>query len=354
MKKICFVCYGNLYLAPYIKNYLESVNSKCDVIVWNRHSMQEISEHNIITYNAPTDDNVKSKYKKLKGYIGFSFFTIRQLVKINYDVVIFLQSVGAICTAPLLLTKYRKKFVIDVRDYSIEGNFVLKYLEGLLMDCSKLNVISSEGYKSFLPKGKQFCLVHNYSEIDNGVIDEFQNRPIHYPIRLSYIGLIRFQEQNKKLIDLFANDSRFQLQFIGKNAFELKKYIEERGVQNVLLIDQFPSDKTLDYYKQTDAILNVYGNHTPLLDYALSNKLYFAAALRIPILVSKDTYMEKKAVNGGFGFAIDFDDVEMKDKLYSYLTKRNKEELFQSCDKFMLGVRKDNQIFLETIKKILN
>lgn len=355
MKKICFVCYGNLYLAPYLKNYLEVVSSKCDVITWNRHLIEEeIEGHNIIPYNVPIDDNISGKYKKLKGYIGFTIFTARRLLKIDYDMVIFLQSIGAICISPLLLLKYRNKYIIDVRDYSIEGNYILRSLEGLLMNSSKLNVISSEGYKTFLPTGRKYCVVHNYSEIDKEVLDEFEKKTMNSPLRLSYIGLIRFQEQNKKLIDLFANDYRFHLQFIGKNALELKAYVDSKDIRNVTLIDQFPSEKTLDYYKMTDAILNVYGNHTPLLDYALSNKLYYAAALKIPILVSKDTYMEKKSVENGFGFAIDFDDTEIKNKLFCYLTQIDGEELNNKCEQFMSTVKVDNQQFRETIIKILN
>lgn len=118
--------------------------------------------------------------------------------------------------------------------------------------------------------------------------------------------MIRYQDQNKKIIDLFNNDDRFQNNFIGKNAFELKDYITERHIKNVRLVDQFPTEKTLDYYAVTDAILNVYGNHTPLLDYALSNKLYFATALAIPILISKDTFMEKVSLENDFGFVVDF------------------------------------------------
>lgn len=94
--------------------------------------------------------------------------------------------------------------------------------------------------------------------------------------------MIRYQDRNKKIIDLFNNDDRFQNHFIGKNAFELKDYITERHIKNVRLVDQFPTEKTLDYYAVTDAILNVYGNHTPLLDYALSNKLYLLQLLPYP------------------------------------------------------------------------
>lgn len=353
MKKICFICFGNLYLTPYLKNYTEVIPHTYDLIIWNRHGINETKEHTVFSYNYCVDDNLSGRIKKLKGYIGFSGFIVKKLINKEYDIIICLQSVGAICIAPILLTKYKRKYVIDVRDYSIEGNPLLKFIEGILMDFSKLNVISSEGFKTFLPKGKHYCLVHNYSAISSDIVDGFARKKIKIPIRLSYIGMIRFQEQNKKIIDLFANDDRFQLQFIGKNALELRPYISSKNIKNVHLIDQFPPENTIDYYRNTDAILNVYGNHSPLLDYALSNKLYYAAALKLPILVSKHTYMERIAVGGGFGFTIDFDNKQIKDELFLFMTQRDTDKFAENCDIFMERVKKENLKFSTIIKNIL-
>lgn len=351
MKNVCFVSYGNLYLAPYIKNYLDVISYKCDILVWNRHSIKESSDiHNILSYDYAVEDNLDGKYKKLKGYIGYSRFVKKILARNKYDVVVFLQSIGAICMTPLLITKYRNRYIIDIRDYSIEGNYLLKNIESFLLNHSKLNVISSEGYKCFLPKAKEYCIVHNYSNINIPELEMFKKREVEVPVKLSYIGLIRFQDQNKRIIDLFANDDRFQLRFIGKNALELKEYVDKRNIRNVTLIDQFPPEKTLEYFELTDAILNVYGNNNPLLDYAISNKLYYAASLHIPILVSKNTYMEKKAVGGGFGFTLDFEDKHIKDKLFSYIFNRKKDDFIKSCDVFMEKVKKDNWEFSNKIK----
>lgn len=357
MKKICFISYTNLYLVPYLKNYTDIMEEDGDAIVWNRHNLKEENDRcNVISYDFPVDDNSAGKMQKLRGYIAYTRFVKKQLKKKDYDVVICLQSISAIFSAPFFLTKYRRKYVIDVRDYSIEGNWFLRGVEGILMNFSIMNVISSEGYKAFLPKKKKYQLVHNYSTIEPEIVASFSIRSMgKQPIRLSYIGLIRFQEQNKRIIDLFANDDRFAISFIGKNALELKEYMEEHRIKNVRLIDQFPPEKTLDYYKETDAILNVYGNNTPLLDYALSNKLYFAAALKMPILVSKDTFMEKKSIEGGFGFVLDFEDERIKDKLVTYMNdlSTNRENFNKRCEMFMDKVINENTKFFLAVQKIL-
>ncbi len=352
--KICFILYGNLYLTPYIKNYLEVFNDEeCDIICWNRHRIEEtISECNVMSFARDTKDNKDNKIKKMIGYIQYTAFVRRKLLEKKYDLVVNLQSIGGVFNSRILLKNYKDKYIIDVRDYSIEGIPILRNVEYKLLRNSRLNVISSEGYKNFLPNDCAYQVVHNYSDIRQDIRQKIITRDFAPPFSLSYIGLIRFQEQNKKIIDLFANDTRFQINFIGKNAYELENYIAERDVKNVRLIDQFSPGQTLEFYAQTDAILNVYGNHTPLLDYALSNKLYFAAALHMPILVSKDTYMEKISTENGFGFVLDFEDSGIKDKLYNYMLQHNTKQFTQDCDAFMKKVQKENKKFTDALYKI--
>lgn len=355
MKKICFVSYVNLYLTPYIRNYMQNIKGDFDVILWDRHGIDEkIDGGNIIAFHKNIEDNKSSKLKKLQGYLQYARVVNRNLKEKNYDIVIFLQSIGAVFSQKILLKKYAKRYIIDIRDFSIEKTPILKSIEFKLLRHSCLNVISSDGYKEFLPSNTTYQLVHNYLGIRQEELNDFVVKRKVAPIRMSYIGLIRFQEQNKKIIDLFGNDSRFELSFIGKNADELKGYVTEKKITNICLIDQFDPKQTLEYYKKTDVILNAYGNHKPLLDYALSNKLYYAAALRIPICVSKDTYMERKAVFGGFGFTLDFHDSEIKEKLIQYLNDLNLEEFEEKCKIFIQKVEKDNVAFNEVVKALLN
>lgn len=355
MKKICFVCYGNLYLAPYIDNYLSLTNTQCDILVWNRHLINEEKEnHNVIAFNKVVKDNGNSvflKVKKMFAYLRYSRFVNRILKRNCYDVVIFLQSIGAVFSQGLLLRKYKGKYIVDIRDYSIEGIGFLYKKEKKLLKNSAVNVISSEGYRNFLPNDDRYLLVHNYN---SGIPIMNEMNPFTRPYRLAFIGLIRFQEQNKKIISLFANDERFHVSFIGKNAYELKNFVKNNGIGNVTLIDQFSPNETLKYYNGTDVVLNVYGNHTPLLDYALSNKLYFAAALKKPILVSKDTFMAEISVKNGFGFVLDFEDEKIKDKLENYLEKMNLGVFITKCNDFIEKVKIDNVNFEQEMKKCLN
>lgn len=353
-KKICFVSLNNLYLTPYISKYIDLIDTQFDVIYWNRHNLNEdIMAENNYSLNYPIEDNA-SKASKLYGYLKFRGFAYDVLKRNNYDHVVLLQTSAGVLLMSLLLNKYRRRYILDIRDYTFEKNIIFYKMLEQLVCYSSLNVISSKGYKEFLPP-HDYVSVHNDVKINESLIEGFSEKSRRSDvINISYIGLIRFYEQNKKVILKFKNDHRFQINFIGKNAKLLENFCIENKINNVNLVDQFPPEMTLNYYKQTDIINNLYGNNSPLLEYALSNKLYYASKLRIPILVCKDTYMEEISLKYGFGYLFDIQDPMACDKLYNYYKSIDWSVFSKGCECFNTIVESENRKFEMEIKKALS
>lgn len=353
-KKVCFISLGNLYLCPYISKYTSLIDGDYDVIYWNRHGIEEsIGSKQTYSFNYKMDEGI-GKFNKALGYLRFKKYAQNIIKKIDYDVIVLLQTSVGILLESILLKKYKGKYIVDIRDYTMEKNPVFFAYEKILIKNCAYAVISSKGYEEFLPKFN-YVLVHNDLEIDHAKIKEFEERHRNsYKIVISYIGLIRFHDQNKRMILKFKNDSRFKLRFIGKDAYALKAFCKENHVNNVELIDRFPPAKTLDYYYETDIIYNLYGNNTPLLDYALSNKLYYAAKLKIPILVCPNTYMEKISMQYGFGFSFDLNDLEAVNKLVDYYRKIEWELFYNNCNSFVRKVKDENKVFEDIMKVYLN
>lgn len=352
-KKFCFISLGNLYLCPYISKYTSQLNGEYDVIYWNRHEIKEdigAIQHYSFDYKMP--ENTK-KINKLKGYIKFKTFTEKVLKDNKYDGVILLQTSVGILLQNFLRKRYKKKYILDIRDYTLENNKIFFLLEKNLIKNSAFTVISSEGYVNFLPE-YQYVLTHNDISLSKHTIMQFQEKKkVDTKITISYIGLIRFHTQNKKVIMKFKNDNRFILKFIGKDANALAEFCDKNDVKNVELVDRFPPEKTLDYYYDTDIVYNLYGNDSPLLNYALSNKLYYAAQLGLPILVSPNTYMEKISASYGFGFAFDINDRNACDKLFNFYMSFKKNELLEKTKEFLEKVNKDNKKFNEKLNHFI-
>ena len=339
--KVLLVLSDNIYLTPYLNFYtslLNEIDCEYKVLYWDKNDNEPTREDNYIRYKYKANN----KAGKVKGYIYFRKFILAAIEREHFDVIIPLHSILLFILYDVLKGKYKGCYVIDIRDYSYERFGIFRKIEDVLTKQSIINIVSSRGHFNFLPKG-EYYVTHNIPRMNCDEYRQFEN-PSDRPINLSFIGLIRFMDQNKRIIDFFKSDSRFHVNFIGTNAEYLNAYCNHVNAKNVTLIGTFDASKTLGFYKETDAILNLYGNHTPLLDYALSNKLYYAATLYKPILVCEDTYMEEVSQRCRIGFTLTMKDAEEKDQLYKYITELDRTVFIKSCDRFMRdSIEEDNK-----------
>lgn len=349
--KALLIASDNLYLTPYIALYMEMLQKlqvEYTVLYWDKNHNEPAVNNRYLRFSATN----KTAVDKICGYLHFRAMIRKTLKAQAYDLIICLHSTCNLLLFDILMTKYKGKYIFDVRDYSVEKYALVRAMQKKLVNHSAINIISSEGYKSFLPDG-EYQIAHNLPSADCQEYKQWHNSK-ETPIRICYIGLIRFMEQNKRIIDFFKNDDRFQLCFIGTNAEQLESYCRENEVSNVELIGTFDTSKTLEHYNKADLIMNLYGNNTPLLDYALSNKLYYAAMLYKPILVCRDTYMEKVSTQFDFGFVLDMEEDEERDRLYAYITTLDRNRLIENCDRFMQYVQWQQQQLKQQLEQVVN
>ena len=354
--KICIISMTNIFLCPYIKKYLNeiSVTTNIDLIYWDRHTINEsvsfVFDH-IYCYRLSMDEH-HNKFLKFINFIRFKHYCEKILTKNNYDKIIFLHNYLAILMYRYLSSYYNGRYLVDVRDYSYEHNRLFYNIEKLVIKNSGLAVISSLGYKTFLPE-HNYVLCHNDPIVDDEIVKHIQDYKwtSDKPIKLSFIGLVRFYEQNIKLLEFFKNDERFLLAFYGQNSDFLKEYANRNNIKNVFFKGRFEPSETMKFFKQTDIVNNYYGNNTPSLDYALSNKLYYAATFFRPILVCKNTYMEKIAKK--YSFAITMDEKQNANDFYKEFLSIDRSKLRNGCMSFINKVKNDNDIFKYNLNKFL-
>jgi len=354
--KICVVLPCNIYTAPYYGRYLKIFN-ECnvghDLIIWNRDQIDEDTTGQVISFNKKDVANSGDK-KKIFKYFEFALFVKRKLEENKYDKVIFLStSAATVALLSIFLKKnYKCKYWIDIRDYSFEWFKPYKFALSIAINNSYKSSISSEGFKRFLPD-YDYIVTHNidFPNIDL-VKKSREKRCGETPIRISFIGNVRYFEENKKLLNLFKNDERFILQYYGTQSEKLKEYSENNNINNVDFHGRFTPNKTSEFYLNTHIINNVYGNGSMELTTALSNKLYFAASLHMPILVSPKTFMEEVTLKYGFGFSVDLEDSEITDKLYDWYKKIDKCNC--AYDDFMINAVRQYDRFEQEIRYFIN
>lgn len=358
--KIAVISVSNIYCMPYYYKYEKNIcelNNGFDLIYWNRDLIDEYVKPNVVKYafEEKTTYNDK-KFFKILSFYKFYRFVRNLLEKNSYDKIFILGTYSLLTffLEPYLVKNYKGRYWLDIRDYTYENISWYYEREEKLIRNSCITCISSEGYKEFLPE-EDYLIVHN---VDEEAINDYRMNPYKIKkkqediIRISFIGNVRYKEQNRKLIEVFKNDKRFCLQYFGGGSEEIEKIANELVADNVICKGRFPHEETYKYYRETDIINNCYGNDGAELQTALSNKIYFAAFLKKPILVSPNTYMEKLSTDIGIGFCVGDMDKDLPSRLYNwYKNNFSKDKVKES---FIEKVAKDNELFYVELKKIIS
>lgn len=352
-ERVCIILLTNLFRAPYLKVYEEIINETgYDMIYWDRLGIEEkCNAKNTYVFRniTPYDE----KYGKLLyKYLLFQKFTNKIIKRNKYTKIFVLGSNTGVILLPILVVRYRKKYVVDIRDYFLENNSLYFTLEKILLKWSYCCIISSEAFKKFLPSGNYY-VIHNIP--DQRIIKQHKKNSISNinQLRVCCIGAAKYLDEDKKVLQYFANDNRFRIGYYGLDYDMLSEYCAQHNINNVDIEGRFKPERTMDYYDKTDIVLNMYGKHNPHLDYALSNKLYYAAYLKMPILVNTDTEMANVSQKYGFGFALDLDDEEGKDKLYKYYKNINFNKLADNTKEYIKKVEDDNYNAIFVITEFL-
>lgn len=307
-------------------------------------------------YNEDEDFTCSHKYRyvslvgrrwprlvKIFKYLKFVPYAKKILRRNKYDFVIVWNDVAIFLFADFLRRRYRGQYCLNVRDnmYYDKKVFMKRYERCFL--ASSFNTISSQAYLSFLPKQAEYFRIHSFNEsVLNGMKQHDRLRMEGEPIRIGFIGYVRYFERNKKMLDVFANDPRFELHYYGAGASVLEEYAVANKIMNTRFHDSFPVADTPKYLEQIDIINNLYGNDSLNLRTAISIKFYHAMYAKIPILVNTETYIGELAHSLGFGYYVTNIDNDFKNQLYQWYHSLDFQALSEVCEKQLLAAKEDN------------
>lgn len=352
--KVCLIGFSNMAYMPYMAHYtglFDRLGIDCDVVYWDRNDFAENSAYRSYVYGNAIG-NTAGKIQKLWGMAGFRRFVLNHLNRSNYDYIVVLTTLPLVLIGRFLLKNYRRRYIADIRDYTYEGcYFYRRYLKNLLGAAAR-TVISSPDFAAFLPAG-EYSLCHNFDIHRTGDGDIRARLPRRQAtIRISYIGQISYFHEVKQFIAAVANDDRFRFQIygLGRDNQAIADYCRGQGIGNVTLYGRYKPEEKESFFKHTDILFNAYGNDSPLLKYALSNKLYDAAYYKIPLLVSADTAMARLAKQ--FSFVVDYRNQQLADELYDWYNTLNWSAMEPYFAQFVAQVTLENRQCLESLENI--
>lgn len=356
--KIGLLLCANLEKAQYLYKYVELLDSmKCDydVIYWNRN----LSNYKIQCRGRfiPFDkkvDSFKPLIWKTTGYIRFIKFLHIIVNKNQYDKLILFTTPTAVSILDLCFGKYKGKYLFDYRDLTKEYFKPYMKLVQKIAYFAEVFVTSSPGYlQNFeLEKIKKWVLCHNtYKDISYKKTFKLSTER---PILISYWGAIRQVEYNKKVCELFGNDKRFEFVYHGEGACdELSRFCKEKGIENIHFTGRYLLDEIKRFAAETDILFNAYDTDfvtTP----SLAVKIYDSMVYQLPLIVSKDTYMESYLHNYEHVFSFSLNNKSVLDELFEWYTNLNTDKIAHSFETLHAKIIEDEIVFKKSLEGFVN
>ena len=299
---------NNLWFCPYVGIYtsiLDRDDVSYEIVSWCRDGKDEqkcIQYKDLNTY--------PSMLSRLLSYYKYSRFVKKIVKQKKYEKLIVFTPQLAIFIAGFLKHHYKDKYIFDYRDLSIEQQGVFKKPFRTVLDNSRVNVISSPGFKTYLPKGYDYVLSHNFN-IDK--VRQVLNNDSFIPpilpsnsIDVLTIGGIRDYDSNVKVIDALSNKQGFTIRFVGRgpSAEALQIYAESVGSNNVQFEGYYPKEKEAEYIEGC-TFMNIFYPRLHSHDTALSNRFYNSLIYKKPMITTADTTQGNYARDYSIGVAVE-------------------------------------------------
>lgn len=349
----------DLDFAPFVKRYcniLDKIDEKYEIVTWNRMSSKKYK--NVISFDKKAELG-DSKIKKIFDFFAYSKFLNKVLSEKSYDRVIVLTTLTGFLCFKSIVFKYRNKYIFDIRDYTYEKYFLFRCIEKAIIRNSYFTVISSKGFEQFIPNYEKYIICHNFlpEEIERAEING-NNKPYFSSkdkIIISFIGAVRHLELNKKMLDIFGDDSRFELRFHGYGVSydALKNYVEEKKYSNVMLTGKYDRSDKDALMKGVSLINGYYDEYNIANKTAVSNKYYDTLIYKIPFWGNPRCFIGEDANQKGIGIAEYLDD-SIKDKIYTTLKNFDYDTFSKCCEEELRIVLKEDREFVKKVEKFIN
>lgn len=354
-KKVCIlstVDFTRMTVASVYTDYLKKNNIPFDIIYVDKfHQKDPFGAEKIYGFN-PKSKSDWGKIRKLIAFWKIRKFTLDILNRENYDFIIIWNELTAFIFSDILVSKYKNKYCINIRDYQYFNLFPVKIRLSRVMKEALFTTVSSKAYLDYLPSHNCYMMYSYNKGILSNIKPHMDLRESGKPIRILYIGQIAWLDNVYKLVNALKNDKRFEMIFAGGGSEEVRKYADIHNIYNVKCYGRFQPDETSKYLKDADILYNLYGTNSKHLTTAISIKFYYAVFLHIPILVYKKTEMEKMADKCGIGFAVENKTFSnYANELYNWYYNLDQQEVNRKCDHFLEEIEEGQKEIYRLIDK---
>lgn len=358
------ICFWDRYATPYLRKYEELLRSEkvsYEVVLWNRTPKD--NDEKVTFYNQTVTVNIPCSGNKIQK--GISFLAWKSVVKKiiserNYRHLIILSTVPAVLLFSTLLHNYKEKYLFDIRDYTLENNYIFRKIVMNLVHNSVLTAISSKGYMKWLDASSKITVNHNITvdDIDDSYTTLEQGKKI---VNFAFVGNVRLDTQTVGLMHALKNNERIEQHFYGRiiPSCRIKEIAEENDINNIFLHGVFDVSKKKKIFRDVDLINCVYANsekeeNIHLEDSTpLPNRLYDALMFNRPIIASRGTYLAELVKEYNLGCNVNGFDSDVLKQILEYVDSFNPEVFLKGCNELRTIVLDEENKYIQKVRDIL-
>ena len=322
-----------------------------DVIAWNRSGNNLGLLEHLIMYNEPSSDTL-SNIKKIRGFCGFKKFVEYTVRQNQYDCLVVHTITLAVFISSFLKRYYTGKYILDIRDEcALYG--IMKLRLPMLLKHSYCNVISSWGFKTWLPKA-DYVISHNIGFHWREKID--MPTPVSFfpsrPLNILTIGQIRHFDGNRILIDELGNDEGFIIHFAGAgvDAPRLEEYCRSKEINNVTFSGRYLKENEDNIAKTCDFV-NILLPQTRV-QYAMANRFYLAILNYKPVIVNAESIQAEYIRKYHLGI-IWKSGTSLRNSINDYIKQFEIEEFLNARKKIIAALTNDIDKFNDRLNNLI-
>ena len=350
MKKIALIVPNNIWVCPYLSIYtrlLDSMGVEYETISWNREGREESG------IQFQYIEKSRNQFAILWSYLKYARFLKKTIKKNGYEkLVVFSPQVG-LFLASFLAKRYKGSYIFDYRDLSVEQKPVFAKRLKKVLSNSYANIISSPGFKKYLPTGFDYLISHNFNVdiVKKAITEEAQPYEGKNTLVLT-IGALR-TDRNIEVMDTLGNVSGVQLSFVGKgvSAEFLENYSQSKGYKNVVFTGFYKKEDEPTIIK-SHTLINIVYPLIPSHISALSNRFYNSLIYKRPMIVTLNTTQGDYARQFDVGLVVD-DCNHLKDRIDEYRNNLDFQAYSKRCNTLLEMFLKENQVFEDCVTRFI-
>lgn len=354
--KVGIVLSGNIESQPYISYYTD-VFDKLDIdyeyICWDRDKENPSvhNNHNVISINIKGSTK-NNNFRKLYDYWLFSKEVKKHLANNQYDFLLIHTIVNAVFLKNYLIKYYNNKYIFDIRDYSPIYPFVKNSIERII-DQSVFTAISSGGFLEWLPDRNKVVMSHNVSKCNLDISTINNDTLSNDPLVILTIGKIRASSSNKRLITDLGDKQGVKMIFSGSGieSEELERFSSNK-YKNIIFTGSYEK-KNESTFVTLSNMLNIILPKDISCTTPMSNRFYLGLTHRKPMIVNEESFQSTYVKKFNLGIVVKSEE-NIYDKINEYIDGFDYNSFNNGCDDLIKIIKKDIEIFENTIKEKLN